>query len=151
MESIAKKEITPYSDFEHIILLSNAALSDENFKENLNYYRWFTVIFQVILINLGETIIPSKAIDLLNNEKLSLGNWFYDSVTPSGISFDGMMLHACKFPLGRQQPTRRKPWKTESIKPVDEILNYLSSSSGLRNVQSVQMHRVPPLLGAPPI
>ena len=133
MGSIAKKEITPYSDFEHIILLSNAALSDENYKENLNYYRWFSVIFQIILINLGETIIPSVAVYSLNNEKSSLGNWFYDGVTPSGISFDGMMLHACKFPLGRQQPTKNKPWKTELIKPVDEMLNYLSSEENLKN------------------
>ena len=54
----------------------------------------------------------------------SLGDWFYDVVTPRGISFDGMMPHACKFPLGRQQHTKDKQFTTELIKPVSEMLEY---------------------------
>ena len=135
MGSLARKEITPYSDFEHIILLSNAAkLADDMLYESkLNYYRWFTVIFQVVIINLQETLLPSVAVFCLNDVSSRHGNWFYDSFTTRGISFDGMMVHACKFPLGRQQQTKDKPWKTELIKTVDEMLNYLSSEESLKN------------------
>ena len=133
MGSLARREITPYSDFEHIILLSNSARRDDNYKKKLEYYRWFSVIFQVILINLQETILPSLSIISLNGESSRLGNWFYDGYTPRGIAFDGMMLHACKFPLGRQEWSTQKQWKTELIKPVDEMLDYLRSEESLKN------------------
>ena len=127
MGSLARKEITPYSDFEHIILLENN-ICDENF---LEYFRWFTVIFHVIVLNLQETIIPSFNIEYLNDKAGELGDWFFDTCT-SGISFDGMMVHACKFPLGRTQPTKHKPWTTELIKPVKEMLEYLSNDLSLK-------------------
>ena len=134
MGSLARKEITPYSDFEHVILLSDDAQnSDGIHSQKRNYFRWFTVIFQMIIVNLQETLIPSAAIVSLNNESSIHGNWFYDCFTPRGISFDGMMFYACKFPLGRQQPTKNKPWTTELIKTVDEMLNYLSSEESLKN------------------
>ena len=134
MGSLARKEITPYSDFEHVILLSNDAQnSDGIHSQKRNYFRWFTVIFQMIIVNLQETLIPSAAIVSLNTESSIHGNWFYDCFTQRGISFDGMMDHACKFPLGRQQPTKNKPWTTELIKTVDEMINYLSSEESLKN------------------
>ena len=134
MGSLAKSEITPFSDFEHIILLSNEAQSSlEDYEQKLNYYRWFSIIFHTIIINLQESILPSFAISSLNNESSNRGNWFYDHFTTRGISFDGMMIHACKFPLGRQKTTKKKPWKTELIKPVNEMLNYLSSEENLKN------------------
>ena len=134
MGSLARKEVTPYSDFENIILLQNSSTLDKDCPEDaINHFRWYSVIFQVILINLQETIIPSVQIFSLNDETSKLGNWFYDSFTTRGISFDGMMPHACKFPLGRQNPTKDKPWKTELIKPVDEMLKYLSSEENLKN------------------
>ena len=133
MGSLAKSEITPFSDFEHIILLSNEAQSSlEDYEQKLNYYRWFSIIFHTIIINLQESILPSFAISSLNNESSNLGDWFYDDFTTRGISFDGMMVHACKFPLGRQETTKKKPWKTELIKPVNEMLNYLSSEENLK-------------------
>ena len=131
MGSLARKEITPYSDFENMILLETRI--DNKYKEMLNYFRWYSVIFQIILINLQETIIPSVSIDSLNNEKSKFGDWFFDGVTTRGICFDGMMPHACKFPLGRQQLTSKKPWKTELIKPVNEMLKYLNSEESLKN------------------
>ena len=126
MGSLARNEITPYSDFENIILLERDSDETESYQTNLNYFRWFSVIFQVVLINLQETVVPSVAI-------VSLEDWFFDDITPNGISFDGMMPHASKFPLGRQQPTQLKPWTTELIKPVDKMLNYLTTEENLKN------------------
>jgi len=114
MGSLAREEITPYSDFEHVILLCN----QNNYESCLEYFRWFTVIFHIIVLNFQETIIPSLHIYSLNSEESCLGNWYYDAITPRGISFDGMMPHATKYPLGRQEHTKNKPFTTELIKPV---------------------------------
>ena len=130
MGSLARNEITPYSDFEHIILLENAE-DNTGVKNCLEYFRWFSVIFHVIVLNLQETIIPSLNMEYLNDTTGELGDWFFDTCT-SGISFDGMMVHACKFPLGRTQTTKNKPWTTELIKPVDEMLEYLSDDVSLK-------------------
>ena len=129
MGSLARDEITPYSDFEHIILLYD----DKNYKSYLEFFRWYSVIFHVIILNLQETIIPSLNIDYLNAKTNSLGDWYYDAITPRGISFDGLMPHACKFPLGRTQLTQKKPFTIELIKPVSEMLEYLSSEANLKN------------------
>ena len=122
MGSLARSEITPYSDFEHIILL----LDDEKYKSYLEYFRWYSVIFHTVILNLQETIIPSLNIE-------SLGDWYFDAFTPRGISFDGMMPHASKFPLGRLQLTKEKPFETELIKPVSKMLEYLGSEADLKN------------------
>ena len=127
MGSLARKEITPYSDFEHVIVL-DPQIDSEN-EEILNYFRWYSVIFQIILIHLGETIIPS----LLNNTNSKLGSWFYDDVTKSGVSFDGTFPWASKYPLGRQQFTKDKQWKTELIKSVPDMLNYLNHEHSIKN------------------
>ena len=124
MGSLARKEITPYSDFEHVIVLEEKCKDSENYEQVLNYFRWYSVIFQVIIINLKETIIPSVAIDSLS--------WFYDGITTRGISFDGMMPHASKFPLGRQE-TEMKPWNAELIQPVSKMLDYLTTENSLKN------------------
>ena len=129
MGSLARAEITPYSDFEHIILLFDS----DDYICHLEYFRWFSVIFNVIILNLRETIIPSLNVDSLNDKNCRLGNWYYDAVTPRGISFDGFMPHACKFPLGRTQHTKLKPFKTELIKPISKMLEYLSSEADLKN------------------
>ena len=129
MGSLARSEITPYSDFEHIILLFDHA----NYFSHLEYFRWYSTIFHVIILNLKESIIPSLHINCLNNEESTLGNWYFDAYTPGGISFDGMMPHACKFPLGRFEKTRKKTFVTELIKPVSEMLKYLSSEEDLKN------------------
>ena len=133
MGSLARKEITPYSDFEHIILLENVVKQNDDYEHCLRYFRWFSVIFQIIVINLRETIIPSVAINSLNDQSIVDGDWFYDAFTMRGVSFDGMMPHASKFPLGRRQLTEQKPWMTELIKPVDDMLQYLSGKESLKN------------------
>jgi len=129
MGSLARQEITPYSDFEHIILLD-----DKNYNiTQLEYFRWYSVIFHIVVLNMCKTIVPSLNVNSLNGGDSSLKDWYYDTITPRGISFDGMMPHACKYPLGRQQHTKNKPWKTELIKSVSEMLEYLSSESNLKN------------------
>ena len=129
MGSLAREEITPYSDFEHIILLCD----DNNYILYLEYFKWFSVIFHIVVLNVRETIVPSLNIASFNGNESSLRNWFYDDVTPRGISFDGMMPHACKFPLGRQQHTNNKQFAAELIKPVSEMLEYLTSDADLKN------------------
>ena len=129
MGSLAREEITPYSDFEHIILL----IDDQNYKSYLEYFRWYSVIFHTIILNAQETIIPSLNINTLNDKTGMLRDWYFDAHTPRGISFDGMMPHASKFPLGRLQHTKNKPFETELIKPVSEMLAYLSSDADLKN------------------
>ena len=121
MGSLARSEITPYSDFEHIILLRD----DKNYVQHLEYFRWYSVIFHVIVLNLQESVVPS-----LNIKSLS---WCFDAHTPRGVSFDGMMPHACTFPLGRFEITEKKPFVTELIKPVSEMLKYLSFEADLKN------------------
>ena len=138
MGSLARKEITPYSDFENIIVLENGdwdALTKSEQEAILEYFRWFAVIFQTVLINLKESILPSFAIPCLNDyySGNKNGDWFYDAVTTRGVSFDGMMPHACKFPLGRWQHTANKPWTTELIQPVDKMLEFLSKDQSLKN------------------
>ena len=128
MGSLARKEITPYSDFEHIIILEIQA----KYEIHLEYFRWFSVVFHTIVLNLQESIIPSLNVKYLNDNTCDLDDWFFDTYT-SGVSFDGMMPHACKFPLGRTQLTEKKPWTTELIKPVDKMLEYLGSEENLKN------------------
>ena len=132
MGSLARQEITPYGDFEHIIVLEEMNQQKAKNKENiLKYFRWYSIIFQIILINIQETIIPSVAIPSLNNHP-EHGDWFYDKITTRGVSFDGMMPHACKFPLGRQDRIKHKPWTIELIKPINEMLKYLTSEHDLK-------------------
>ena len=124
MGSLSRKEITPYSDFEHLILLEKS-LANNN---DLNYFRWFSVIFHIIIINLQETNLSRVAISSLNDATKPDGNWFDDSITVRGISFDSMMPHASKFPLGRQ-----KPGKIELIKSIKDMLKYLGDPDSVQN------------------
>ena len=89
--------------------------------------------FHIIVINLQETILPSVSISSLNDKYCVLGNWFFDAHTKRGISFDGMMPHACKFPLGRQEKTKKKDFTIELIQPIQKMLDFLSSEESIKN------------------
>ena len=139
MGSLARKEITPYSDFEHIITLEDEVVhkyANNELKEIvIPHFKWFSVVFHIIVINLQETILPSVAIPSLNGfySENKKDNWFFDAITPRGVSFDGLMPHACKLPIGRQKSTKLKTWKTELIKPIQSMLQYLTKESEIKN------------------
>ena len=133
--SLARKEITPFSDFEHVILLPNLHQKTNSNESSFmkEYFRWYSVLFHIIVINLQETIIPSVAIACLNDTVTPGGDWFWDTYTTQGISFDSLKPLASKVPLGRTQKTPNKPWTTELIKSVDEMVKYLDADEDLKN------------------
>ena len=129
MGSLARSEITPYSDFEHVILLND----DEKYQSYLEYFCWYSIIFNIIILNLQETVIYKLDIKVLNKKNFELDTCYFDAFTPEGISFDGMMPHASHFPLKRNRCDKNEPFEPGLIKPVSEMLKYLSSKADLKS------------------
>jgi len=94
--SFASGTMTPWSDLEFAILVRFSA-----YKE---YFRDFTKLLQIKIINLGETILPIIGVEALNNVRTAKeeDEWFWDGLTQRGLSLDGNRWYACKSPLGRQ-------------------------------------------------
>ncbi|KIC74869.1 hypothetical protein DB41_IB00020 [Neochlamydia sp. TUME1] len=88
--SLAREEMTPYSDLEFGILIS-----DDNTK-NRKYFKHLTTLIHLKVINLGETILPALNIPCLKAID------FFDSITPRGFAFDGAGVEGkgCKTPFG---------------------------------------------------
>ena len=86
--SLARREMTPHSDLEFGILLGPHTPAD------VPYFEAITRALQVKILLLGETVLPSMGAASLEG--------FYDAATPKGFSVDGLMAHACKWPLGNR-------------------------------------------------
>lgn len=127
--SLAREEMTPYSDLEFAILIEEGA--EEMRDRNLVYFRNFTHLFHLKVLALGETILPSMNIASLNDfysgdpER----NWFYDE-GPNGFSFDGAMPWACKFPLGRKKTERKE--EIELIKTPNDMATLQTEKLALK-------------------
>ncbi|BBI17799.1 tetratricopeptide repeat protein [Neochlamydia sp. S13] len=88
--SLAREEMTPYSDLEFGILIEKDSSSSRN------YFRHLTALLHLKVINLGETILPALNIPRIKEID------FFDSITPRGFAFDGEGVEGkgCKTPLG---------------------------------------------------
>ncbi|CAH1781324.1 unnamed protein product [Owenia fusiformis] len=103
--SLARGETTPYSDLEYILLTDEDDIHDEYFL-NLHYH------FQMQVLSLGETPLPTIAIKSLNDfYNPDDSNNFYDDVSVSGFKLDGNMPWASKTPPGHKGTRKRKPLK----------------------------------------
>ena len=94
--SFAMGTMTPWSDLEFAILV--------RFSDYKEYFREFSKLFQIKIINLGETILPIIGVEALNNLRTAKeeDEWFWDGLTQRGFSLDGNRWYACKSALGRQ-------------------------------------------------
>ncbi|KIC76902.1 hypothetical protein DB41_DW00140 [Neochlamydia sp. TUME1] len=88
--SLAREEMTPYSDLEFGILIQDDTSS------NKKYFKHLTALLHLKIINLGETILPALNITCLKAID------FFDGITPRGFAFDGAGVDGkgCKTPFG---------------------------------------------------
>nr|WP_166155568.1 tetratricopeptide repeat protein [Neochlamydia sp. AcF84]NGY94977.1 hypothetical protein [Neochlamydia sp. AcF84] len=107
--SLAREEMTPYSDLEFGILMQ------EDTGENREYFKCFTTLLHLKVINLGETILPALDIPCIKEAN------FFDSVTPRGFAFDGEGVQGkgCKTPFGNRQTF-------ELIQRPEKMAQYIS-------------------------
>lgn len=96
--SLARMETTFWSDVEWAILIEDAA--PDTRRQARQFFVRLCNLLLLRVVQLGETIVPSMGIPVLN----PVGDdWFHDNVSPRGFCFDGLMGHACKWPLGRSR------------------------------------------------
>ena len=48
MGLLARKKVTPFSEFEHVIVLEEGIQHKSIYQESLEYFRWFSIVFQLI-------------------------------------------------------------------------------------------------------
>ncbi|BBI18267.1 hypothetical protein NCS13_2_0070 (plasmid) [Neochlamydia sp. S13] len=91
--SLAREEMTLYSDLEFGILIKEDTLI------NREYFKRLTTLIHLKVINLGETILPALDIPCLKAID------FFDSITPRGFAFDGAGVagKGCKTPYGNRE------------------------------------------------
>jgi len=57
MGSLARKEITLYSDFEHATLLEEGVQHRENYEDILEYFRWVSVLSNIVLLTWAKPLL----------------------------------------------------------------------------------------------
>jgi len=99
--SMARDEMTPYSDLEFGILIAE----DDQSGINKTYFQHITQLLHLRIINLGETIPRIMGVEL-PKIKIPTGTKIeHDEIpnpVPNGLSFDGVGAGGCKNPLGRK-------------------------------------------------
>ena len=97
--SLARREATPYSDFEWAILFDGA--DKTQYETHKVYFRRLSVLLWFKVLLLGETTHRMMDISELK--------WLPESQCPNqkGFSFDGQMASGCHDPLGNAHHTER--------------------------------------------
>jgi len=136
MGSMASTQMTPYSTFNYMILLKDYCKSKQKrrrFGRNVKeYFRWYSVLFHIIVINLQESLLPMAFIEYLS-QLTKKKEWIFKEFANEGISIGKMMPHTCHFVLENTEKLPKEQWKTELIKPVNEMVKFLQKA---KNFQS---------------
>ena len=106
--AIARKEITPYSEFQYVIILQD--YHPKSYSSVHHYFTWLNVLFHVVLISLGETPISPSIVKKLD--------WFSDCYTPPGLSSCGIFKVNN---LGKS----KKSIQTGLVKSLNELIKLL--------------------------
>lgn len=115
--SVARGEMTPYSDPDCGILIK------ENSEEIKDYFRKLAYFVALKVVNIGETVLPILAIKELNNKD---DWWFKDHATPFGFAFDSLKPESNKWPLGNMHVEGVKiEDRYELIGTPEEISEYI--------------------------
>ena len=132
MGSLSRGVVTYYSDFENAIVFEDTS-SEEELRARKRYFRSYSALYEFIVVGFGETPIRLAGIKSLNDftSQSKEDDWFWDSVTPSGVRFDSQMPFASKTPFARSS-TINKPWEVELIGTKCHILNYLTEDCVLK-------------------
>jgi tetratricopeptide (TPR) repeat protein len=100
--SLARQEMTPYSDLEWAIVI------EEDKASYRDYFQTMAELLSIKVTGLGETILPSLAIESLNPQYIESISQFFDDVMPRGFAMDGAMAQACKTPQGEKDRKGQK-------------------------------------------
>ncbi|WP_213155723.1 tetratricopeptide repeat protein [Neochlamydia sp. AcF65] len=111
--SLAREEVTPYSDLEFGILI------EEDTSINREYFKCLTTLIHLKVINLGETILPALNIPCIKSTN------FFDDITPRGFAFDGAGVKGkgCKTPFGNGTTF-------ELIQAPEKMAQYITRDEG---------------------
>lgn len=119
--SLARQEMTPYSDLEWAIVI------EEDNAENRRYFQQLAALVSVKITSLAETILPALAIESLNPEFTESSWAFFDDIIPRGFAVDGAMAEACKTPQGKKD--RRGTSVFALLGTPEQFADYLSYDS----------------------
>jgi len=99
--SMARDEMTPYSDLEFGILIAE----EDKSGINKTYFQHITRVLHLKIINLGETIPRIMGVELPTikiHTGVKIEQDEIPNLIPNGLSFDGVGPGGCKNPFGRK-------------------------------------------------